>query len=55
MPATTPMTPTQRHLRLLPSSTPSNAIVAIGFRRPRRPIRISDIMTGMPTSTTHSR
>ena len=39
----------------LPSSCPSSSMVLTGFRRPRRPIRISDIMTGMPISTTQAR
>lgn len=30
-------------------------MVATGFRRPRRPINISDIMTGMPIRMTHRR
>jgi hypothetical protein len=51
----TPNSPTHFQCLELPSSSPSKAIVATGFRRPRRPISISDIMTGMPTNRTHAR
>ena len=40
---------------LLPSSSPSNAMVATGFRRPRRPIRTSDIITGKPIDATQTK